>query len=90
MEILKLLLSLLLMLFLFGCESDPFPIVNVYMIDQQKKTCDQYKLVDVENIKFKYDKELPFESCPLAFGFSKEDTGKLMSWIRRQKKNVSE
>lgn len=88
----KLAFSLVLLMFTFvvGCDSDPFPLEYVYMIDQKNQTCDQYKVSDIENVKFKYDKPIPFEKCPISFGFTKTDTGKLMSWIRRQKKNIGE
>lgn len=71
-----------------GCDSDPFPIKYVYMVDVKLKTCDQFVVSDIDKVKFRFDKSIPFEDCPTSFGFKSEETGKFMSWIRRQKKQI--
>lgn len=83
--------SLSLLCFLFflgGCDSDPFPIKYVYLVDTKLQTCDRYVIYDVENIKFKFDKYIEYNECPISFGLTSYDTGKLMSWARRQKKMI--
>lgn len=74
--------------FLISC-SDPFPADILYNIDQENKVCDVYK-IDKDNIKFTFSHEIPFEKCPDTFGFESKDVPKVMSWIRRNKKKLSE
>lgn len=80
----------LLLWILTGCASDPFPTDKVYYINQKKQVCERYKIVDIENIKFKFDKSINFVECTDVLGFSKEDAGKVMSWARRNKKKLEE
>ncbi len=75
-------------LLLSSC-TDKFPTNDLYRINHVEKVCEVYK-IDSDKIHFKYDHELPFDNCPEnIFGFDEEDTGKVASWARRQKKKYN-
>jgi hypothetical protein len=64
-----------------------FPANYLYHIDANKQICDQY-VIDKKNVKFKFSKAIPFAECPSTFGFTEEDTPKVLNWVRRMKKKV--
>lgn len=75
---------------LVGCSPDVIPTKYVYNVDINKQVCDRYVVSDYESFKFKFEKEIPLKECPSVFGFSSDDTGKVMSFIRRIKKDLEE
>lgn len=79
---LKLPLICLTAIVLSGCALFPgapeFPTTRVIEYDALFGACGEYKIVDFQNFKYEYVKEIPCESV---FGFSAEDTPKVMDWL---------
>ena len=75
---------------LTGCSPDVLPTKYVYNVDINKSVCDRYVVSDYEKIKFKFEKAIPLKDCPSLFGFSSDDTGKVMSYMRKVKKDLEE
>lgn len=68
------------MALLSGCAGlRPFPAKYLIEYDSKHKVCGQYEIVDAENFKFKYIKDIP---CPSVFGFSESDIPKVNNWVR--------
>lgn len=75
---------------LMACSPDVLPTKYVYNVDINKGVCDRYVVSDYEDIKFRFEKAIPTKECPSIFGFDANDTGKVMSYIRRVKKDLEE
>lgn len=84
----KTFLTVISFFFMVGC-GDPFPTEHLINVDANKKICDDY-LINTKDVTFKFDHAITFEECPAVYGFSGEDAGKVMSWIRRNKKKLDE
>jgi len=80
--VLKMLLSSSIALVaLNGCvHSRPFPVDELYEFDRELDTCAVYTLVNKETFKFAYKKDLPRAECPNIFGFTADDTAKVLDW----------
>lgn len=63
----------------------PFPTDTLIEYDARFKVCGQYKIVDPENFKFQYVKDIP---CPSVFGFTSQDVPKVLDWAADAKKYV--
>lgn len=85
---LKICLMVTSCFYLIGC-NDKFPASYLYNVDQEKKVCDRY-VIDQTNVKFKFDKSLFFEECPVVYGFTDKDTYKVLEWVRRNKTKIEE
>lgn len=63
----------------------PFPVDTVYEYDPKEPICGEYKIVDAENLKYVWVKDIPFEDCPPIFGFDPEQIPKILDWARDAK-----
>lgn len=54
-----------------------FPVDTIIEHDTIHKTCGLYRIVDYEQLKYKYEKEI---ECPDTFGFSSKDIPKVLDW----------
>jgi len=75
-------------LFFYGC-GDPFPSEKIFKVDQAKQTCREFK-INKDTIEISYSKEIKFSECPIIYGFTPEETGKVMAWGRRVKNKLNE
>jgi hypothetical protein len=68
------------LLLLTSCAGTPkFPTEFLYEYDAKYQICAQYRVVDAENLKFAYVKDVP---CMSIFGFSAADTPNVLNWAR--------
>lgn len=74
-------------LFLLSCAQEPFPADYLYTVDVQNKVCEQYK-IDKKNVKFNFEKEIPFDQCPIVYGFDEKDVGHVMNYVRSVKRKA--
>lgn len=81
------MVKLLPLIFLLVACTDKFPSDHIFVVDQEVKTCSRY-LIDIKNVKFNFDKEIPFNECPVVYGFEEEEIGQIMSWVRRNKNKI--
>lgn len=58
----------------------PFPTKDLFEYDAKNKVCGQYVLVDEENLKYDWVKDLPVNQCPSIFGFRSKDIPKVLDW----------
>lgn len=86
---LKLLLICLMALALVSC-GDPFPAKFMYEIDIKNQTCGVYKIIDEERVLVEHFEDRPLSACDGVFGFSTEDTPKVMNWTRDVIKDAKE
>lgn len=54
-----------------------FPTDTLIEYDAVNKVCGQYRIVDFENFKFEYVKDI---LCPSTFGFSSKDIPAVLNW----------
>lgn len=65
---------------LSACAGAPvFPTDKLIEFDVENMACGQYRIVDLENFKFEYVMDIP---CPSVFGFTIQDTPKVLNWMR--------
>lgn len=68
---------------LSGCQSiNKFPAKYIYEVNIKDQTCGQYVITDYESIRYAWDKDLPWESCPITFGLSYTDAPEVLVWAR--------
>ncbi len=60
----------------------PFPERYLYEYDAKNKVCGQYQIVDQQNLKYEYVKDLP---CPSLFGFTSRQIPNVLNWARDAK-----
>lgn len=71
---------LLISLIVMGCAGlKPFPVRTLIEYDNKFKVCGMYEIVDLENLKYEYVKDIP---CPSVFGFSSKDVPKVLDWAK--------
>jgi len=63
-------------------ELPPFPATSVYIIHQKNQTCHVHYVDEKDPLKFDNGQVLRYEECPPVFGFTPEETGAVMNWIR--------
>lgn len=60
----------------------------VYNIVPSQNLCIKYKILDKKSLKFDENGEqLAWSSCPNVFGFSDEDTSKVIRYVKKEIKN---
>jgi len=84
----RIFILIFLCLSFCGCD-DKFPAEYIYNIDHNKKVCDRYR-INQDKITFKFDSAIKFSECPVLYGFTGQDIGEIMSWIRRNKTKIEE
>jgi hypothetical protein len=62
---------------------EEFPAEYVYSVNVEKQMCSRFRIIQKNPIKFDEITVLPFEVCPPIVGFTHEDVGWVMDWIRR-------
>lgn len=72
---------------LLSCAQESLPADYIYSVDVKQQICDQYK-IDKDNIKFHFEKTIPWDQCPIIYGFEEKDVGHVMNYIRRVKTKV--
>ncbi len=63
----------------------PFPVDTLYEYDAKEPICGEYKIVDVENLKYAWVRDIPLKDCPSIFGFTPKQIPKVLSWARDAK-----
>lgn len=58
----------------------PFPTKTLLEFDPKEPICAEYRIVDEENLKYEWVKDIPFKQCPAIFGFSSRDIPKVLDW----------
>lgn len=68
-----------------GCGGDlpEFPAHSIFVIDTDKQTCSEHKIIQKDPVKVDKGVFYPWSNCPTVFGFRKEEMGGVMSWIRQ-------
>lgn len=64
-----------------------FPTDTLIEYDSKLVVCRQYRVVDYENFKFEYVKNIV---CPSVFGFTESDVPKVLNWMSDSEKYVKE
>lgn len=79
-------------LLLSGCAGlKPFPEQTLYEFDPKTPpVCAEYKIVDEENLKYEWVKDIPFKDCPAIFGFTDKQIPNILNWGRDAKKFARE
>jgi hypothetical protein len=77
---LKLLLIFSTVL-LVSCDK-PFPAKRMYETDTTNGVCGVYEISDFDRLLFTHVEDLPLGACNGTFGFSTEDTPKVLNWTR--------
>lgn len=62
----------------------------MYEIDTANDTCGVYAIVDQERVIFEHREDRPLSACAGVFGFSTEDTPKVLDWSRDRIKDAKE
>lgn len=74
-------------LFLVACQGAPkFPTKTMWEVDTVNRVCGEYLITDPVNFKYQFVKDWPLDKCDGVFGFSTEDTPKIISWLKAIKK----
>ena len=84
---LKICLTVISILALTSCAKTEFPADYLYQVDVINKVCDQFK-IDKEKMQFQFEKAIPFDQCPVVFGFEQKDVGNVMNFLRRMAKKA--
>lgn len=66
---------------LLSC-AHPFPAKTMYEIDLTNGLCGVYEITDQERVLFEHKEDLILGACNGVFGFSTEDTPKVIQWTR--------
>lgn len=80
------MVKLLPLIFLISC-TDKFPSDHIFVVDQEVKTCSRY-YIDMNKVKFNFDKDIPFNECPVVYGFEEDEIGHITAWVRRNKDKI--
>lgn len=72
------------LIFLTSCQNiGKFPASKFYEMVPSEGICGEYIIIKQKPLTFKHIQDLPLDKCPkIIFGFTPEDTAKVMSWIR--------
>lgn len=75
--------ALSIFLLLSGCAGlKKFPTDKLYEFDPKTPICGEYQVVDFENLKYQWVRDIPFKECPAIFGFVLGDIPKVLRWGR--------
>ena len=68
-----------------GCATliEEFPAEYIYSINIEKQLCSRFRIIQKNPIRFDETTVLPLELCPPVIGFTHEDVGFVMDWIRK-------
>lgn len=68
-----------------GCASGlpTFPSDYIFVIRPEKQACSMHKIIKKDPVTVDKGYYLPWEECPTVYGFSEQDTPKVLSWIRK-------
>lgn len=67
-----------------------FPAKYIYEADTDNGVCGQYEIIDPKELKVKHVQDLPLKDCNGVFGFSTEDTPKVINYVRTAIKTCEE
>lgn len=64
-----------------GCAQVPkFPVKYIWETDVRNGVCGQYEIIDPKRLQVKHIKDWDLTKCDGVFGFSTEDTPKVLDW----------
>lgn len=81
----KRLLTALTLVCLSSCAIAPFPNEKLYVVDLVNGVCAEYEIVNVEEIKFRWVRDLALNRqgpCDRMAGFSRDGFKNVQNWIR--------
>jgi hypothetical protein len=66
----------------FSCATglQPFPATFIYEYDPVTPICAQYRITSLEKLTYEWVQDIQIDQCPAIFGFSAEDTPKVLRW----------
>lgn len=73
-------------LLLTSCAGAPlFPTKTIWEVDLVSGVCEQYEIIDPDNFTIKPVQAWRIDKCHGVFGFSTEDTPKVLDWAMDMK-----
>lgn len=75
-------LFLIAFVFPIGCASKKFPTKTLYEYDSAAGACGVYEIVDFENLRFEYVRDIPLHECPSIFGFTSGVIPEILDWAK--------
>jgi hypothetical protein len=71
-------------------KAPPFPTNRIFETNTTYKVCGEYKVVDLENMKYEHVTDHPLEKCNGNFGFQTSDVPKVTRWVPKMQKYVKD